>query len=73
MQQLKALLGENYFIYGPMTKEQAFDVHVDSRATVYNNQWYAATINEYQPLSSMLICYPGAVELPPAPASDATE
>ena len=64
MEQLKALFGDNYFIYGPITKQQAFDVTVDSKATVYGGEWYAATSGEYPPLQAKLVCSPSVQEQP---------
>lgn len=70
MQELKHLLGSNYFIYGPVTKEEAFGVTLDSRATFFNNEWYAATLSEYEPLKDKLVCGPSInepVESEPTP------
>jgi hypothetical protein len=70
MEQLKALFGENYYIYGPLTKEEAFNVSVDSKATVFSNQWYAATPGEYYPMQSKLICTPTPPAEEPAPSEE---
>lgn len=70
MEQLKALFGDNYYIYGPITKQEAFDVTVDSKATVYGGEWYAATFGEYHPLQNKLVCSPSVPEEQPIPSEE---
>ena len=44
--------------YGPMTKQQAFDVPVDSFATPIGNSWYAGTHTRVPELDELEIFAP---------------
>jgi hypothetical protein len=43
MQELKNLLSNSSYFYGPVTKEEAFNVLIPSYATFYNGNWYIGT------------------------------
>ena len=51
--QLNAMLAEAAHIYGPVTKEQAFDVPVHSWACEYNNQWFIGTVEPLENYASL--------------------
>lgn len=57
MQILHELLSGSLHIYGPVTKQQAFDVPVPSKATQYQDKWYIGTddpLDEYKHLEIIL-------------------
>jgi hypothetical protein len=55
---VKERLAASAYIYGPLTKEEAFGVNVHSYATFFEGAWYAGTSVEYPPLADKFIDIP---------------
>lgn len=53
--EIKNKLARMPYVYGPLTKEEAFTVNVPSTATLHDGVWYAGTYEEYEPLADKLI------------------
>lgn len=62
--ELKECLSGSQFIYGPMSKEEAFNVPVASFATCIDGQWFAGS-NEDVPSLTIVAIFPDPEDIEP--------
>jgi len=62
--ELKECLSGSQFIYGPMSKEESFNVPVASFATCIEGQWFAGTNEEILSLAIVAI-FPDPADIGP--------
>lgn len=55
---IKEKLNNLKYIYGPLTKEEAFGVNIPSFAIVHEGNWYAGTSQPYSLLDEKFIDIP---------------
>jgi len=63
-EQLSELLTQAYYYYGPVTREQAFDVPVQSWATSVGKDWYVGTNEPVEALAHTAIERPAHLNQP---------
>lgn len=51
--ELKKLMNDATYLYGPVTKEEAFNVPLVSWATEIDNNWYIGTLEQYTTYESL--------------------